>query len=81
MNETIRVAIDESRCAGHGRCYALAPELFAPDDGEGFGQVIAQPDGDMLDTARRAVQNCPEQAVRLEQRVDPIKVDNFQEAR
>lgn len=66
MGETTRLTIDESRCAGHGRCYSLAPELFAPDDDEGYGEVIAQPAADSLDAAQRAVQNCPEQAVRLE---------------
>ena len=57
------ISIDEAKCAGHGRCYALAPELFAPDDDEGFGQVIAQPNADQLGDARRAADNCPEQAV------------------
>jgi ferredoxin len=28
----MKVHVDEARCEGHGRCYALAPELFAADD-------------------------------------------------
>ena len=28
----MRVRVDDERCEGHGRCYALAPELFEPDD-------------------------------------------------
>ncbi len=41
-----RVEIDTDRCSGHGRCYTLAPQVFAPDD-EGYGRLIpaAGPDG------------------------------------
>lgn len=60
----MRVRIDAERCQGHGRCYALAPELFEPDEignsqVRGGGEV---PPG-MEDAARLAVANCPEGAV------------------
>ncbi len=44
------VEIDTDRCSGHGRCYALAPEVFAPDD-EGYGRLIpvTGPDGATLE--------------------------------
>ena len=29
---TMKVRVDDTLCQGHGRCYALAPELFEPDD-------------------------------------------------
>jgi ferredoxin len=62
----VRVVIDPERCAGHGRCYALAPDVFT-DDERGYGQVVA--DGavapDQLDVARRAVGGCPEAAISL----------------
>ena len=33
----MKVHVDQELCQGHGRCYALAPELFEPDDlGNGF---------------------------------------------
>lgn len=63
----MRVRIDDDLCVGHGRCYALAPELFEPDD-IGQGQVIgdgAVPAG-QEDAARKAAANCPERAVILE---------------
>jgi ferredoxin len=63
----MRVRIDDDRCTGHGRCYALAPELFEPDD-LGQGQVIGDgtvPDG-QHDAARKAAANCPERAVILD---------------
>ncbi|MDZ7673770.1 MAG: ferredoxin [Acidimicrobiales bacterium] len=63
----MKVVIDEDRCTGHGRCYALAPDLFS-DDEYGNGQVngggTVPPD--LEDQARRAVQSCPEQAITLE---------------
>ena len=61
----MRVHIDLDRCTGHGRCYALAPALFEPDEEDGHGVVIG--DGevppDQEDAARRAVANCPERAI------------------
>jgi ferredoxin len=63
----VRVHIDEERCEGHGRCYALAPELFEPDD-IGNSRVIGDgtvPD-QRRDEARLAAANCPELAVIVE---------------
>lgn len=61
----MRVKVDETLCTGHGRCYALAPDVFAPDD-EGYnaarGQVVDVPDGGD-EAARRAVESCPEGAL------------------
>ena len=63
----MRVQIDPGRCMGHGRCYALAPELFGEDE-DGYGTVLgggAVPAG-REDDARLARANCPEDAVVLE---------------
>ena len=64
----MRVSVDRERCEGHGRCYATAPEVFAPDD-LGNGREIGDGTvGDGLDRqARLAVANCPEQAIVLEE--------------
>jgi AcrR family transcriptional regulator/ferredoxin len=60
----MRVQISPERCQGHGRCYDLAPDLFAADD-EGYGSVrdngAVRPDQE--NEARLAVANCPERAV------------------
>jgi ferredoxin len=60
----VKVVIDPERCTGHGRCYALAPEVFDADD-RGLGLVKG--DGDVTSglehAARRAVANCPESAI------------------
>ncbi len=60
----MKVTIDGARCQGHGRCYDLAPEVFAEDD-EGYGQA---PTDGMVPAgceaaARLAEANCPEQAI------------------
>lgn len=60
------VTIDDGKCQGHGRCYALAPMVFAPDD---IGQGTVVGDGQVApadeERARLAVANCPEQAITL----------------
>ena len=60
--------VDESRCQGHGRCYATAPELFEPDDignGHEIGDGTVPPG--LEDKARLAVANCPESAIDIEE--------------
>ena len=62
----MKIRLDAELCTGHGRCYSVAPNLFSCDD-EGFGQVIdslVAPEHE--DEARRAVGNCPENAVIIE---------------
>jgi ferredoxin len=62
------VRVDPDKCQGHNRCYSLAPELFDVDD---MGMSSAKGDGivtpELLDKARKAVANCPEYAVILEE--------------
>jgi len=63
----MKVRIDDDLCEGHGRCYALAPTIFEPDE-IGNAQVIG--DGvvpaDLEDRARLAAANCPEHAITIE---------------
>ena len=61
----MRIHLDRETCQGHGRCYALAPELFDSDD-EGYAVLLAD-DGQVPagaeEAARLAVDNCPESAI------------------
>ena len=62
----MRVEIDEAKCQGHGRCFAVAPGVFDSDElGQGLvigdGQVPAA----LEELARLAEQNCPEYAITL----------------
>ncbi|MGZ4675214.1 MAG: ferredoxin [Acidimicrobiia bacterium] len=61
------VAVDVDVCTGHGRCYALAPEVFGADD---FGHCeLLVADGvvpaALEDQARLGRDNCPEQAISI----------------
>jgi ferredoxin len=60
----MRIVLDQPRCQGHGRCYALAPELFDADD-EGY--ALVRGDGrvpeELAHQATLAVDNCPEFAI------------------
>lgn len=62
----MKVRVDSEKCQGHNRCYALAPGLFKVDE---LGYASAKGDGtvppELVDKARLAVENCPEQAIEL----------------
>jgi ferredoxin len=64
----MKVSIDAKRCQGHGRCYDLAPEIFGEDE-EGYG--VVRVDGAVpaaaQEHARRAVLNCPESAIEIDE--------------
>ena len=64
----MRIRVDDDKCQGHNRCYALAPALFDVDD-YGYAHEIGDgtvPAG-MEDSARLAAANCPEFAVIIEE--------------
>jgi ferredoxin len=64
----VRVILDSEKCQGHGRCYVLAPEVFAPDE-EGYGMVLdADVPAELLEQATRGAQGCPEAAITIEDR-------------
>jgi ferredoxin len=58
-----QVVLDRAACTGHGRCYTVAPDLFA-DDEQGYGVVRSVTiSEDELAGAKRAVSACPERAI------------------
>jgi ferredoxin len=62
----MKISIDQDRCQGHNRCYALAPELVDVDD-YGTAHELNQgvvPAG-MEDKAALIVDNCPEFAIEI----------------
>jgi len=63
----MRIVFDRDKCQGHGRCYALASDLFDADD-EGYALVLV--DGDLSEeqvaAAQLAADNCPEYAITVE---------------
>ena len=62
----MKIRLDAERCQGHGRCYMLAPDLFDADDlGHCVLLVEEVPAGKEAD-ARSGADNCPEQALTVE---------------
>jgi ferredoxin len=62
----VRVRIDPARCQGHARCFGLVPEIFDLDE-QGNGIVkVDEPPTTLEEAVRRAVINCPEQAISVE---------------
>jgi ferredoxin len=62
----VKVTVDPDLCVGHGRCYALAPDVFGADD---FGHceiLIENPEGALAAQARLGAENCPERAIAVE---------------
>ena len=62
----VKVRVDVDLCVGHGRCYALAPDVFGADD---FGHceiLVTDVEGALADQARLGVDNCPERAITIE---------------
>jgi ferredoxin len=63
----MRITLDRERCTGHGRCYVVAPDIFTADDD---GYCVLRADAvaeDLEPAARRAVANCPEDAISIDQ--------------
>ncbi len=63
----MKVLIDPFLCVGHGRCYALGPEVFEEDERGHCLIVSKQVPPELVDQARLGAANCPEHAIRLEE--------------
>ena len=63
----MKIVFDREKCQGHGRCYALAPDLFDADD-EGYAVVLVSGplDEAQAASAQLAADNCPEYAITVE---------------
>lgn len=60
----MKLQLDNELCQGHGRCFALAPELFDADD-EGFAVLLVEGEipADQEADAQLCADNCPEFAI------------------
>ncbi len=59
----MRVTVDEDRCAGHGMCLTLCPEVFEMSDD---GWAVATDDdvpAALEGAVHEAIANCPERAI------------------
>lgn len=63
----MQVKVDSGVCAGHGRCWAVAPQVYSADD-DGFAEpqdeLIKVSDSD-TEQASRGARSCPEGAIQI----------------
>lgn len=62
----MKVRVDLARCVGHGRCYVLAPEVFSEDEHGHCVPLLETVPSELADQARLGEENCPEQAISLD---------------
>jgi ferredoxin len=62
----MKIRVDEALCTGHGRCYALAPDVYAPDDRGHCELLHADVPPELEEQAQLGVDNCPERAITLD---------------
>jgi ferredoxin len=62
----VRIAVDQSKCAGHARCFATAPQVFPIDD-DGYTALdgIVEIDDELAERARLGAAACPERVITL----------------
>ena len=63
----MKIRLDSARCVGHGRCYDLAPEIFDEDERGRCVLKLPEVPRQLHEKARVAVENCPEEALQLEE--------------
>jgi ferredoxin len=59
----VTLSIDETRCQGHGRCALINSDLFDVNDDSRGVVLDPHPGPEQLGDVRRAIGNCPEQAI------------------
>lgn len=68
------ITVDLDKCQGHGKCYLLAPEVYAPIDDDDWGKAEVllssldesnDPDGSLRAQAGVGQRACPESAIAL----------------
>jgi len=62
----MRVRVDDAACTGHGRCYALAPDVYEPDDAGHCRLLVEDVPPALEEQARLGEANCPERAIHLD---------------
>ena len=62
----MKIVVDKSRCSGHARCAATAPDLYVLDD-DGYVDIteLEVPAG-MEKQAQDGAAACPERAITLQ---------------
>ena len=62
----MKVRVDLEKCVGHGRCYVLAPDVFCEDERGHCVLRVETVRPELWQQARLGEENCPEQAISLD---------------
>ena len=62
----VRISVDQSKCAGHARCFATGAEVYPIDD-DGYTALdgVVEIDDELAGLARLGAAACPERAIAL----------------
>lgn len=69
-----QITVDLDACQGHGKCYLLAAEVYAPIEDDDWGRSrplvgpledANDPDGALRKKAELGARSCPESAITL----------------
>ena len=63
----MKVRVDLTLCVGHGRCYALAPDVFEDDERGHCTLLLESVPRSLEKQARMAEANCPEGAITIDE--------------
>ena len=59
----MKVTVDEDRCAGHGVCVSICPQVFELTD-DGYATVLTpEVPAEHEEAVQNAVRRCPERAI------------------
>ena len=68
----MRIHVDDKLCTGQGRCYAIAPTMYTPDD-DGYcaqrGEEFEAP-ATAAAAAHAGADACPQAAISVTERID-----------
>jgi len=63
----MRAIIDEDACTGCGLCEETCPEVFKLNDDGVATVIVDEIPEDVLESAEEAAENCPVEAIKLEE--------------
>ena len=63
----MRIRVDRDKCVGHGRCYAIAPEVYSDDERGHCVTPGAAIPRELEPQALRGARECPEHAITVEE--------------